>query len=128
MIAKLLAALGAFVLSLFCGFGALLIAYIDNLRGAFGAAVYMPFFAFPVWLSLVVPSALAIPSRSGFWRPSFCGSCGAILALIAMFAIFSGLAPGEYGVWLRLFPAAATVGASCFIFTGRFIRNGESTP
>jgi hypothetical protein len=80
--------------------------------------IYMAFFIIPVWLVVLIPLYLFVPSSSPLWRWPVCMSCGVAVALLIMGIFFHGI-PGVGGLsaesWSLFVMAAIVGGVACLI-------------
>ena|SRR6266496_2394133 len=77
---------------------------------------YMSFFIVPVWVLLLIPLYLFVPSRSVLWRWPLCTVCGIVAGILVM-ALWVGGVPGVGGLaaeaWSLYAMAAIVGGATC---------------
>jgi len=81
-------------------------------------SMVMSWFVIPVWLLILVPLYIFVPSSSPLWRPAVCCVCG-IAAGVLIVGFWLGGIPGTGGFapegwWLYVF-AAIVGGVTCLV-------------
>jgi hypothetical protein len=86
--------------------------------GPITVSIVMAYFVIPVWLFILIPLYIFVPSSSAFWRLSVCSACGTVVGPIIV-ALWLGGIPGVGGVapeaWSLYVIAAIVGGVTCFI-------------
>jgi hypothetical protein len=81
-------------------------------------SIVMAYFVVPVWLLLLIPLYLFVPTSSALWRLPICSACGLVAGLVIVGLWFRGL-PGVGGVapeaWSFYVIAAVVGGVTCFM-------------
>lgn len=84
--------------------------------GAIVATWVMGYFIIPIWLLVLIPLYLFIPSSSPLWRWPLCAACGSGAGLLVIGYFIRGV-PGVGGVsseaWLEYTMAAIAGGVTC---------------
>ena len=91
--------------------GALLVAPIE-------VSMVMSWFVIPVWLFVLIPLYVFLPSSSVLWRVPVCSACGVVAGLLVVGFWLGGI-PGTHGFaaegwWLYIF-AAIVGGVTCLV-------------
>ncbi len=85
---------------------------------------FMAYFIIPVWLFVLIPLYLFVPSSSSLWHWPICTACGATAGFLIMTGVFLAY-PGDgswsYGAWEFCGIAALVGGATCL--TGSLTRH-----
>ncbi|HWY51643.1 MAG TPA: hypothetical protein VNW72_09185 [Chthoniobacterales bacterium] len=89
-----------------------------------GFGIVMSFWIIPVWLVVLIPLYLFVPTSSVLWRKSVCAACGAIAGIILAYPFFHpmwGVDETDFSVWNYFILAAIVGGVTCFV--GALTRN-----
>src|SRR6266567_5993218 len=77
-------------------------------------AFYIAFFIVPVWLFVLVPLYIFVPSSSRLWRWSMCTALGAAAGVFIIAVPFAVAGGSEPSMWLYYMLAAIVGGVTCF--------------
>jgi hypothetical protein len=93
---------------------------------------FMAYFIIPVWLFVLIPLYLFVPSSSPLWRWPICTACGATAGFLIMTGVFLAVPGGgswSSGAWEFCGIAALVGGAICLVgsLTRRVFRPNHLT-